>query len=1073
MSQSYLRNPHLVGDTVAFIADDDVWTVSIAGGSASRVTSDRAPVSRPRLSPDGATVAWASRRDGAPEVYATDLRGGAPSRLTYWASAQTRVLGWDADGRVVASSSAGQPFRTHCWAYALPRSGEPGEQLPYGPVSGLARAASGAVVVQSVVLREPATWKRYRGGTAAKLWIDPDGSGIFRRLLAELNGQLADPVWIGNRLLFVSDHEGHGNIYSVLADGSDLRRHTDHTGAYARDLAADLSGSATRAVYARSGELWLVDDLSPHGQPTRIAVDLPGARGSRQTGPVKVSLSQLEIASDAAGRASAVGVRGTVQWLPHRDGPARVLAESAGVRTRLPRVLPGVDRAAVWVTDVEGDDALEVSDAGGPRLLAAGRLGRVLELVAAPDGAAVAVATHDCRVLLVELRSGDVTEVATEVGAATDLAFSPDSRWLTWSAPSTTALRQIRLADLTSGAVHDATPLRFVDTNPVFTLDGRHLAFLSARTFDPVYDTHGFEMSFPVGVRPYLLPLRSDTASPFDPELHGRAVAPETPDKDVAAADAEPVLVDLDAMADRVVPVPVAAGLYEGLRAAKDGLLWLASPLSGVLGQDRAKGDKRRPALRRWDFNTRRVLTVVPELDGYDLSGDGTRVLVRDEECLRVGPADHPVNPSEQPDDAPPELVEVDLTRLVVRPEPVAEWRQMLTETWRLMRDHFWVEDMGGVDWDDVLERYLPVVDRLATRDDLSELLWEMVGELGTSHAYERPPVSPPPAGRAAAFLGADLERTTDGVWRVARVLPSDTSVPAARSPLTAPAAGVRGGDVLVAVDGRPVPAAGPGALLAGRADSPVELTVARDGDERSVVVVPLADETPLRYQDWVAGKRRQVHELSDGQVGYVHVPDMVASGWAEFHRELRAEFARAALVVDTRENGGGHVSQLVLERLSRKPLGGDVSRHNPSEDWPGEAPRGPLVSIANENAGSDGDIVNQGFKEMGLGPVVGTRTWGGVIGIDGRYSLIDGTAVTQPRYSFWFAGAGWGVENYGVDPDVDVAMPPQAWSAGEDPQLAEGLRLVQAALAEHPPLVGPGVENRPDRSIPALPPRS
>jgi tricorn protease len=251
-----------------------------------------------------------------------------------------------------------------------------------------------------------------------------------------------------------------------------------------------------------------------------------------------------------------------------------------------------------------------------------------------------------------------------------------------------------------------------------------------------------------------------------------------------------------------------------------------------------------------------------------------------------------------------------------------------------------------------------------------------------------------------------------------------------------------------------------------------VELTVARGGKERLVVVVPLPDETPLRYQDWVVRRRREVHERTGGRVGYVHIPDMMSAGWAEFHRDLRAELERDALVVDTRENGGGHVSQLVLERLSRRRIGGDVVRHGPDEPWPGQAPKGPLVSLANEYAGSDGDIVNESFKEMRLGPVVGTRTWGGVIGIDGRYSLVDGTSVTQPRYAFWFREAGWGVENYGVDPDVEVPMPPQAWASGQDPQLEEGLRIVLAAVEEWPELVQPPIETRPDRSAPALPPR-
>jgi tricorn protease len=330
----------------------------------------------------------------------------------------------------------------------------------------------------------------------------------------------------------------------------------------------------------------------------------------------------------------------------------------------------------------------------------------------------------------------------------------------------------------------------------------------------------------------------------------------------------------------------------------------------------------------------------------------------------------------------------------------------------------------------------------------------------------------PAPEGRAAAFLGVDLDRDADGRWVIARVLPGESSVPAARSPLRAAGADVRAGDVLVAVNGHLVGAAGPAPLLAGLAGKPVALTVSRAGAARTVAVVPTADEAPIRYQDWVSGRREATHAASEGRVGYVHVPDMMSTGWAEFNRDLRREMRRDALIVDTRDNGGGHVSELVIEQLARRPLGGGHARHYADEPWPTTAPRGPLVSLANEFAGSDGDIVNETFHELGLGTIVGVRTWGGVIGIDGRYSLVDGTEVTQPRTSFWFRDAGWTVENFGVEPDIEVPFPPQAWVAGTDPQLDAGVQVLVGALASTTPLSGPSMSSRPDRAAPALPPR-
>jgi tricorn protease len=383
----------------------------------------------------------------------------------------------------------------------------------------------------------------------------------------------------------------------------------------------------------------------------------------------------------------------------------------------------------------------------------------------------------------------------------------------------------------------------------------------------------------------------------------------------------------------------------------------------------------------------------------------------------------------------------------------------MYHETWRLMRDNFWRADMAGVDWAAMADRYRPLLDRIATADDLHDLLWELQGEMGSSHAGVLPPGSGGDPALAQGLLGADLERAEDGTWRIARILPGESSVIGARSPLAAPGVAAAPGDFIVAVDGRPVdPDLGPNALLAGKADKPVELTFRRDGADRRAVVVPLASEYAARYYELVARRRAAVREASGGRLGYVHIPDMMSPGWAEFHRDLYAEFRCDGLIVDLRENGGGHTSQLVVEKLARRIIGWDVTRYDEPSSYPAEAPRGPIVAIADEHAGSDGDIVTQALKSYGIATVVGTRTWGGVIGIDFKYGLVDGTAVTQPKYAFWFADAGWGVENYGVDPDVEVTIAPHDWAAGRDPQLDTAVQLALQALEQHPPAVPPAV---------------
>jgi tricorn protease len=604
-------------------------------------------------------------------------------------------------------------------------------------------------------------------------------------------------------------------------------------------------------------------------------------------------------------------------------------------------------------------------------------------------------------------------------------------------------------------------------------------------------------MAFPTAIRPYLLPLAATTPSPFDPELRGRPVDGKDEGKDDGkdgngkdtggdGPGAVPeVRVDLENLDVRAVPLPVPAGRLHGLQAAKDALLWLEQPLAGELGDARGPGqDSPRAGLRRYDLRTRSDGTLVGELDDALVTGDGTHVLVRDGSAVRLLPADRELK---DPDDDA--RIDVDLGRLRVALDPVATWQQMFEENGRLMRDHFWIEDFAGVDWEEALSRYRPLIERLGSRDDLSEVLWEVLGELGSSHAYESPPERPVDRTRGLGHLGADLAPDADGTWRVVHVVPGEPSAPAARSPLQAPGVVVRPGDAVVAVDGRPVdPVTGPGPLLVGAGAVPVELTVERpDGDpggsegasgtsgtgERlRFAVRPLPDERPLRYHAWVAGRRRAVHELSDGRVGYLHIPDMMATGWAELHRDLHLEVLREALVVDVRHNGGGHLSELVLERLARTLRGWATVRHGVPEQYPSHAPRGPLVAVADQWAGSDGDIVTAGFKALGLGPVVGKRTWGGVIGIDGRYSLVDGTSVTQPRYAFWFTGYGWDIENHGVDPDVEVDIAPQDWAAGRDTQLETAVRIALEALGTHTPFTPPDPATRPDRAAPTLPPR-
>ena len=1171
---SFLRHPHLHDDTLVLVAEDDVWAAPVDGGRAHRLTADEVPALAPRISPDGSAVAWASRRDGVWEVYRSDLEGGGVRRLTWWGDPLTRAGGWTPGGEVVALSAHDDPT-SRSGAYAIPAGGGTPRRLPYGSLTALAYQPGGpGILTQVEGGRDAAHWKRYRGGRAGRLWLDADGSGEFTRVLAGLASQLECPMIVdtagGPRLAFVSDHEGWGNVYSVPLSGgtgadplAGLRRHTDHGAGgsgtpdfYARHATTD----GRRVVYECAGEIFLLDGLEADSRPRRIDVRLGGPRSARDPFRAAVPADLGPVRPDRTGRASIVGVRGTVHRLTHRDGPARALLAEPGVRARLAHPL-GEDRA-VWIDDAAGEEAVCVAplDPHAPSAperarYAAGQLGRVLELAPAPDGTAVALTTHDGRLLVLHTGpapdpaavrdgvveapaagtvrdAGELRELARgAAGEPFDVSWSPDSAWLAWCDPTEAGPSRVVLTRVADGGHVEVTPARFHDSDPVFTTDGKHLAFLSRRVFDPSYDQHSFDLTFGTGWKPFLVPLAARTPSPFGESPEGRPVDPSDegpedppaapPEPDDGGGDGAPggaapgvptasavpepaaptpasaatpgrtggadrdappeVVVDAEGLADRVVGIPVEAARYHGLTAVKDGLVWLRLPGGGVLGDSLADADaeRERAVLERFDLARRSATVIADPASGFAVSGDGTRIVVRDRGTVRLLRADRSSASAPDPGAGGDEF-EIDTRRLVVTIDPSAEWRQMFDETARLMRDHFWAEDMAGVDWAAETARYRPLVDRVGSHDDLLDLLWELHGELGTSHAYV---IGGRPAGDGTGrpgLLGADLEPEAGGAgWRVTRVLPPETSAPAARSPLSAPGVDIRAGDVLLEVGGTPVdPYWGPAPRLLSAAGRTVELTVRsgpdRDdaGTVRRVAVRPLDSEAELRYQDRVARLRAEVAARSGGRLGYLHVPDMMGYGWAQLHRDLARETARDGLVLDVRGNRGGHTSQLVVEKLARTVIGWDLPRHRAPSTYPEEAPRGPVVALADERSGSDGDIVTAAIKRLGIGPVVGVRTWGGVIGIDGRYGLVDGTRITQPRYATWFDGVGWGMENHGVDPDIEVVVTPQDRTAGRDPQLDRAIELALARLEEHPPARPPDVTTRPSMARPALPPR-
>ncbi len=1151
-SSSYFRFPHLHGDLVTFVAEDDVWIAPLGGGRAWRVSSLQLPARNPRFTPDGKRLVWTVVQGTAPEVVSAQVDGGGYRQLTYFGHSTTKVKGFTAAGAVVVTSAFRQAESRHTHAYSVPLEGGWAQELPYGPVESVAYGPEVGderpVVLASVLSREPAWWKRYRGGTAGKLWIDRDGNGEFERLLPDLDGNLTDPLWVDGRIAFLSDHEGYGNLYSVLPDGKDLRRHTDHQDFYVRHAATD----GKRVIFESAGELWVLQDFGSEAE--KLDITLGSASQTRRPALLDAVKHLGAVAPDTTGAASAVESHGTISWLRHKDGPSRIIEATPGVRGRLPRPLG--DGRIAYIADHGGVEAIHIKDIAAPVphtaaqvAAGSGKAGtvsgagesetadtpgaeqpdpqgpetvslpqpvpasgaavlagsaahvpaddeqqadvapqdtapaaeaeppaveagitvptpsRASSLEASPDGRWIALGTSFGDVFVVDTRSGDVSQVASiGEGSISELAWSADSRWLAWSEPVTSfgSRSRLRLAtvDWLDADPVDITDGRFRDASPSFTPDGKFLAFLSNRSFDPVYDGHSFDLSFPSPIKPYLVALAAETPSPFGPSVDPAGGEPETDaestDKGEAGDSTVPaVRVDVEGLAHRVIGVPVPQGNYSSLEAVDGALLWLDSVLAGVTGDGKASQEDKdaRPSLVRYDIARRKQTTLVDAVDSYRLTGDRTKVVLVSDKQVTVVPSDA------KADEESGKLVKVDLGRIRVLLDPLSVWGQAFDEAWRLQRDFFWTEDMAGQDWDSIHARYRPIVERLGSHDDLVDLLWELHGELGTSHAYVRPAAVTERGSRGQGRLGADLAHTARG-WEITRILAGESSDPLATSPLTRPGVGAKAGDILLAIDGVALSeSTTPAMQLVGAAGRAVELTLLNgpghsgaEGTQRRVAVVPVKDEERLRYQEWVAGNRRTVREASNGTFGYLHIPDMMANGWAQLHRDLDTETALDGLIVDVRRNRGGHTSQLVAELIGRKVTGWSMPRGEKPRTYPHHAPRGPVIILADEFAGSDGDIITQVSKLRGIGPVIGTRTWGGVVGIDNRFALADGTGVTQPRYANWFSGGvGWSVENYGVDPDIEVAYPPHAYAAGRDPQLEYGIGALKEMIQELP----------------------
>ncbi|MDQ2662535.1 MAG: PDZ domain-containing protein [Candidatus Eremiobacteraeota bacterium] len=1080
MNQGYYRYPTVAGDRVVFACEDDLWSAPLSGGPAARLTASAGQCTFPRLSPDGSKIAFISSDEGHPEVFVMPAGGGMPRRLTFLGGTMAAVCGWSPDGAdILFVSNPSAWYERETRGFRISAGGGEPRELHLGHMKNFSYGSGGTMAIGRNE-QDPARWKRYRGGTSGEIWVDAAGSGEFEKLKLP-NGNPTWPMWAAERLYFLADHDGIGNIYSCAPDGSDVERATHESEYYVRFPSTD----GRRIAYAAGGALFYYDIETKQTH----SIDVECASAAPQTVRRFLDGSEEldEFAPSPDGLHLGVIARGQAFTMPLWDEAPVAHDGSSASRTRGFAWL--ADGRFACVTDRNGFEQIVIVDRerGHEAVLATKTdIGRVTELVASPASQVVAFANHRFELVILNLEDGSLRTIDTSLGnRVTDLAFSPDGRWLAyvyWPGSDNSSI--VRVAKVKTGKVHDVTSQLRVDASPAWDPEGKYLYFISTRDFDPVYDALQFNLGFPQAQRPFVVTLTQGAPNPFAPKPKPVHRDHENEHRDDDARDKKPegpprVDIDFDGIVGRILAFPVDEGEYGQIVATKRRVFFTKFDVRGIKPGGRNWDDEEGPSgtLLAYDFDQQRVAPFAHDVGDIALGADGRTLIYRSQDRLRAVDALNDL-PEEGEDvqklgtDAGRKTGWMDLDRISVEVEPRDEWAQMYREAWRLQTEQFWVADMSDIDWDRVYDRYAALLPRIRTRTDLSDVIWEMHGELGTSHAYEigGDHRIPPQYGRG--FLGADFtyDEAAQG-WRIARIYRGDSWNREVDSPLAEPGTDIREGDVVVAIGGKRLTRRRtPQEALVNAAGREVVLTLAgRKNGERRVTVKALASEQQLRYRAWVDENRRNVLERTGGKVGYVHIPDMGPWGFSEFHRGYLSEFDRAGLLVDVRYNRGGHVSALLLEKLSRKRVGYDVSRHSKKPvPYPAESVAGPLVGLTNQFAGSDGDIFSHCFKLYGLGPLVGKRTWGGVIGINPYHRLVDGTITTQPEFSFWFKDVGWGVENYGTDPDYDVDIAPQDYRAGRDPQLDFALRLITTSVQAHHE-VYPDLATKPSLPLPTL----
>ncbi|MBN2135316.1 MAG: PD40 domain-containing protein [Acidobacteria bacterium] len=1035
-----LRYPDIYKDTVAFSYAGDIWTANVDGTNIKRLTSHPGVEYFPKFSPDGKWIAFTGQYDGYWQVYLIPVDGGEPKQLTYYPTTELpdrfgydkHVMDWTPDGKYIIFRG----FKGFWDAfvgrlYKISINGGFPEPMPFAEGGSMSFSPDGKKIALNRVYRDFRTWKRYKGGMAQNIWIYDYNVDKIEKI-TDWIGTEHHPIWHGDNIYFVADKTGKSNLYKYNTTSKEITQVTDY-----KDWDIKWPGHGPDAIiFEMGGKLYKMAYSDEKIAP--LTFNIKYDRASLRPYYMKLA-SRVDSSSLAPGaKRVALTARGELFTVPAEKGNTRNLSESTGARERDVNWSPD-GKWIAYISDKTGKEELYITDAMGESTtqLTSGGDQILRNPSWSPDGNKIAFWGEMHDFYYIDVKTKKITKVDTaEVGRIRDYMWSPDSKWLTYSKQHDQVFSSIYLYNLEDAIIHQVTSRATNETEPVFDIDGKYLFFISSRDFSPQFSNFESNFHYDNLDRVYVATLSDGSDSLFKPESDEVVLKNEKKDdkKDADKKEIKDIKIDIKNLGMRVAALPVTPSQVFGLSA-----------IPGILYYIKAENNARN--LYAFDLEKKKETLILEGIRNYGLSPDGKNILWQKGTTMGIAPAKtDKINTGEGL---------VDISGLETLVDPITEWKQIFTEAWRLPKATYYISNLHGVDWDGIFKRYSTLVGQLSHRRDLTYLIGETIGELCTSHSYTGGGDLPELQTADVGLLGAEFEVGENGYYKIVKIYKGENWNDAARSPLVEVGVKAKAGDYILEINGKKLKyPENPYRLLQKTLKTIVVLKLNDKPEEKgawTVSVKPIADEGEIAYLTWVQENYDYVQKKTNGRIGYVHVPDMGGHGLNQFVKTWYAQIDKEGIIVDDRYNGGGFVSQMILERLRRIVVGMRYNRLFGGGTYPNAAFAGHLVMLTNLYAASDGDNFPNFFQQYKLGPVIGTRTWGGVVGYYQVHPLMDGGYEIVPQTGSYNLKGEWWMENTGVTPDIIIDTDPVDQVKNRDPQMDKAIEIIMKKIQEEP----------------------